>query len=86
MKKIICKNKIRFPYDKELNFRGKEEYTPDEKDIKLLKYLHEDSRIGLTELGQKLGLSKDTIDYRIKKLIKLGIIKSFIITRYLINN
>ena len=73
------KNKIKFPYDKEMNFRGKEEYVPDEKDIKLLKFLHEDSRLGLTELGQKLGLSKDAIDYRIKKLIKLGIIKSFII-------
>ena len=61
------KNKIKFPYDKEMNFRGKEEYVPDEKDIKLLKFLHEDSRLGLTELGQKLGLSKDAIDYRIKK-------------------
>ncbi len=72
-------NKVDFPYNKELNTKKKEDYKLDEKDIYLLKYLHEDSRIQLTGLGKKLDLSKDAINYRIKKMINLGIIKDFII-------
>ena len=70
--------KIRLPYTKEFSNK-REEYEPDEKDILLLKELHENARIPLTELGEKLSLSKDAVDYRIKKLITCGIIKKFII-------
>jgi DNA-binding Lrp family transcriptional regulator len=72
------KHRINFPYDKE--FLGKKiAYSPDDKDIMILKLLLSDSRIGLTDLGKKVGLSKDAVNYRIKKLISYGIIKSFLI-------
>ncbi len=78
-RKNFYKGKIRFPYDKELDSRKKEEYKLDEKEVLLLKDLHENSRLTLTELGKNLKLSRDSIDYRIKKMIKAGIIKGFIL-------
>ncbi|MBS3166454.1 Lrp/AsnC family transcriptional regulator [Candidatus Woesearchaeota archaeon] len=78
-RKQFYKGKIRFPYDKELNGKKKEQYKIDEKDIMLLKNLDEDSRLSLTELGRKLKLSRDAVDYRIKKMIKAGLIKGFIL-------
>ena len=77
-KEEVYSQKIRFPYAKEFSMK-KEPSQLDEKDILLLKLLHEDSRLSLTELGESLGLSKDAIDYRIKNLISTGIIKKFII-------
>jgi len=78
-KKEYYTGKIRFPYDKELSSKKKEQYKVDDKDIFLLKELHEDSRLSLTELGKRLKLSRDAVDYRIKKMIKAGIIKGFIL-------
>ena len=71
--------KIKFPYEKELSSKKKEPYTIDEKDVLLLKNLHEDSRLTLAELSNRLKLSRDTINYRIKKMIGACIIKSFIL-------
>ncbi len=69
---------VKFPYDKE--FHGKKtEADIDKKDIMLLKLLHENARQTLTELAGKLQLSRDTVDYRIKKLISTNIIKGFIL-------
>ncbi len=78
-RKNFYKGKIRFPYDKELDSKKKEQYRIDEKDIMLLKNLHEDSRLSLTELGSRFKLSRDAVDYRIKKMIKAGLIKGFIL-------
>jgi len=78
-KEHFYKGKIKFPYEKELSSKKKEPHVMDEKDVLLLRYLHEDSRITLTELSSRLKLSRDTIDYRIKKMIIAGIIKSFIL-------
>ncbi|MBI2146896.1 Lrp/AsnC family transcriptional regulator [Candidatus Woesearchaeota archaeon] len=76
------KSTIRFPYSKELQSRKHQQFyltDLDGKDILLLKMIHEDSRMPLISLGEKLGLSKDAVDYRIKKLIISKIIKGFII-------
>ncbi|MBI1970513.1 Lrp/AsnC family transcriptional regulator, partial [Candidatus Woesearchaeota archaeon] len=78
---------VRFPYEKELQKRepkepqkrAAEQVDLDEKDILLLKLIHENSRYSLIDLGEKLNLSKDAVDYRIKKLIASKIIKGFII-------
>ncbi len=78
-RKIYYQGKIGFPYEKEFSGKKKEQYKVDEKDIELLKNLHEDSRLSLTELGNRLKLSRDAINYRIKKMIKAGIIKGFIL-------
>ena len=77
-RKNYYQGKIRFPYDKEFNSK-KEQHKMDGKDIMLLKNLHEDSRLSLTELGNQLKLSRDAVNYRIKKMIKAGIIKGFIL-------
>ncbi|MDP2750679.1 MAG: Lrp/AsnC family transcriptional regulator [Nanoarchaeota archaeon] len=73
------RNRIKFPYDKELKSKKAVPAEIDEKDIWLLKLIHEDSRLTLTDLGEKLNLSRHSVDYRIKKLIAAGIIKSFLI-------
>ncbi|MBS3144748.1 Lrp/AsnC family transcriptional regulator [Candidatus Woesearchaeota archaeon] len=78
-RKEVYTKSIRFPYDKELTSKKQEQYQIDEKDVILLKELHEDSRISLTDLGKKLNISYDTVDYRIKKMIGAGIIKGFIL-------
>ncbi len=78
-RKEMYKKTIRFPYDKELTNNKQEYYNYDTEDLLLLKALHEDSRISLTDLGKQLGISYDAVDYRIKKLIGAGIIKGFIL-------
>ncbi len=78
-KEHFYNGKIKFPYDGELSSKKKEPCVLDEKDILLLKELHENSRFTLTELSSRLKLSRDTVNYRIKKMIMAGIIKSFIL-------
>jgi len=49
----------------------------DEKDLKLLDLLKENSRLTTSELSKKLEMPQTTIHNRIKKLRELGIIKRF---------
>jgi len=49
----------------------------DETDHHLLNELAVDARIPLIKLAEKLGCSSQTVDYRIKNLLKSGIIKAF---------
>jgi DNA-binding Lrp family transcriptional regulator len=50
----------------------------DVKDKKILYYLSLDSRQSFTKLGRKVGLSRELVQYRIKRLHEIGIIKNFI--------
>jgi DNA-binding Lrp family transcriptional regulator len=50
----------------------------DVKDRKILYHLDLDSRQPFSQLGKKVGLSKDLVAYRVKKLHERGIIKNFI--------
>ena len=49
----------------------------DLKDRRILYQLDLDSRQPLTEIGKKVGLKKDVVSYRIKRLQEEGIIKNF---------
>ena len=49
----------------------------DKKDWKILATLSKDCRISLTQIAKAVGVSREVADYRIKKLVKTGIIKSF---------
>ncbi len=49
----------------------------DEQDFEILKILAEDARISILELGKKVGLSDDAVSYRIRNLIKGGVIVAF---------
>lgn len=49
----------------------------DKKDRKILYQLDIDSRQTLSQLGKKVGLSKQVVDYRLKNLVKAGIISEF---------
>ena len=49
----------------------------DLKDRKILYYLDFDSRQSYRSLGKKVGLSKDIVTSRVKKLQEKGIIKGF---------
>lgn len=52
-------------------------YKLDLKDRKLIYELDCNSRQTIQQLAKKIGLSKDAVKYRIEKLLKEGIIKSF---------
>ena len=49
----------------------------DLKDRKILYELDLDARQPLTQIGKKVGLSKDVVSYRMKKLQDEGIIKNY---------
>ena len=49
----------------------------DETDYKLLNEIAENARAPLIELGEKLGCSSQSVNYRIKNLIKSEIIRGF---------
>jgi DNA-binding Lrp family transcriptional regulator len=49
----------------------------DLKDRKILYELDLDARQSLTEVGKKVGLKKDVVSYRIKRMQDEGIIKNF---------
>lgn len=51
--------------------------TLDIKDRKILYELDLNARQSLTQIGKKVGLKKDVVSYRIKKLQDEGIIKNF---------
>ncbi len=48
-------------------------------DRQILYYLNEDSRMGATEIGKKIGISPESVSYRIKKLREKGAITRFTI-------
>lgn len=50
----------------------------DLKDRKILYHLDIDSRQSFSQLGKKVGLHKDVVTYRVKKLQEKGIIKNFV--------
>lgn len=49
----------------------------DKKDWNILALLSQDCRMSLTQLAKQVQVSREVVDYRIKRLIKNGIIKSF---------
>jgi len=51
----------------------------DEKDLKIIKLLQENSRIPYTELAKKVGISDVAVIKRIKKLEKQGVIRKYTI-------
>lgn len=50
----------------------------DSKDIKLLRIIADNADLPLYEIGSRLNLSADAINYRIKKMISSGIIRRFV--------
>ena len=49
----------------------------DLKDRKILYELDINARQSYSEIGKKVGLSKEVVNYRIKSLLNIGLIKSF---------
>lgn len=49
----------------------------DIKDRKILYHLDQNARMSATQIAKKAGLSKDSVNYRIKRLIERGIIFKF---------
>ena len=52
-------------------------YKIDLKDRRILYQLDLDARQSLTQIGKKVGLKKDVVSYRIKRMEDEGIIKSY---------
>jgi len=72
---------LSFKRDKEAflqEFNKKIEKTDlDKKDLEILDLLEINARYSLAELSRKLKISRDTIKYKIKKMIRQGVIKGF---------
>ncbi len=49
----------------------------DEKDMKILTSLSENCRIPTIDLAEKLNIPRETVSYRIKKLISTGVLAKF---------
>jgi len=49
-------------------------YELDDEDIKILKEISTNARISIVELAEKINLSRDIINYHLKKLVKENII------------
>ena len=52
----------------------------DEIDRAILTMLQEDGRIPLAEIGRYLGMSRTTVRYRMRELVKSGLIKGYSVT------
>ncbi len=75
----LLKEEAKFPYFEELHAPKTILRELDARDIRLLKALHDDARVSLSELGTLVGLSPDAVNYRVKQLIRGAFIKGFII-------
>jgi len=49
----------------------------DEKDTRILEILSDDVRIGSSEIGKRVGISKENVRYRIKNMIARKVIDAF---------
>ncbi len=58
--------------------KKKDNYKIDKKDIKILKLMSENAKIPLYEIADKLKLSADAVNYRIKNMVRAGVILKFI--------
>ncbi len=63
--------------DSKIKNKEEEEFKLDNKDMQILKVLSQDARLSSYEMKPLVGLDADTIIYRIKRLVKSGIIKNF---------
>lgn len=52
-------------------------YELDEEETTILKALSKDARINIVDLAEKIKLSRDIVNYRLKKLIKEDVIVQF---------
>lgn len=52
----------------------------DEIDRKIIEALREDARIPFTEIGKELRISDATVHFRVKKMLKAGIIRKYTVS------
>jgi len=57
--------------------KKKEKLVIDKTDFKILKILSENSNIKISEISERLKIQRDTIKYRMNRLINSGIVESF---------
>jgi DNA-binding Lrp family transcriptional regulator len=50
----------------------------DTKDEAILRALSEDCRMSLRQIGKRAGVSREVADYRIKRLLKSGILRDYV--------
>lgn len=65
-------------YKIEFGSKRCENKKADKKDIEILKIISEEATLPLYEIAAKIKLSADAVAYRIKNMIKLGIIVKFV--------
>lgn len=58
-------------------YGGEPEFNLDDTELKIIKFLANDSRVQLHKIADSLGLSGEAIAYRIKQLQKNNIIQAF---------
>jgi Lrp/AsnC family transcriptional regulator len=55
---------------------GQKTVTPDEIDIRILSVLQTDASLGLEEIGERVGLSRNAVWRRVRALDEAGIIRA----------
>jgi len=71
----LCRDKERKNETKILFFPELADF--DDKDIKILRLIAGNARMNFVDISEKTGISITNVDYRIKKMIRKGIIKGF---------
>ncbi len=54
-----------------------ENYTPDEKDLSILRLLQKDAKMSVRDISARINLSPTPTHERIKRMEKLGIIREY---------
>lgn len=49
----------------------------DELDARLIRALADDPRVGLLEIGRRLGVARGTVTARLEKLVRRGVVRGF---------
>ena len=77
MEENLHKDKLEEKSQKEKQKNGREEIKLDLKDRKIIYELDLNARQSNSEIAKKVSLSKDTVNYRIKRMEKLGFIQGY---------
>lgn len=78
---LLSKNDIQIDRTRnEIIIGGEKEEKVDHIDMQIMNIIAYDSRISITTIARKLNLSVKTVHYRLQKLIRLKIIKSYTIS------
>ncbi len=70
-------NLLNITYILKIEQMATENYSPDEKDLSILRILQKDAKLSVRDIAARINLSPTPTHERIKRMEKLGIIKEY---------